>query len=57
MALSEISIILATVLKYFDFELIPGQQIHPVTLISLEQSSGVKVIVKGRREINANHGE
>lgn len=57
MALSEISIILATVLRYFDFELIPGQQIHPVTLISLEQSSGVKVIVKGRREINANHGE
>lgn len=46
MALTEMSVILTTVSKKFRFELVPGQNIQPAPLISLEQKTGVKAIVK-----------
>jgi cytochrome P450 len=48
-ARTEAQLVLATWLRAFDFELVPGQDLEPVPLVTLRPKSGVRMKVSRRR--------
>jgi cytochrome P450 len=54
-AMQELCLVVAMIVRRFDFELQPGQTIHPVTALALNPSGPVRITLR-RRERMLSHG-
>lgn len=48
----EMKILIAKLVKNFEFDLIPNQNLNPISFITLRPKDGARVIVKLRKTIN-----